>query len=174
MNSATKKKLKDTIDLLLDGATEKDILNKKFNRDRSKMTAWIKKWFEEFTPQEKKLLSFEKHEIVKQPKETNIGVPMDALKILERHEKRLKDLDQYEKRLKDLELKLESQTIDNSCNIDVLHIGDDILKLKSVVRSIRINSDLTDQLNLIAEKHLNYSKTNLWNQMLSEFIEKYK
>lgn len=165
MNAATRKKLDEIVKLIEDGATKKDILSKKFNRDKSKMTGWVKKLSSEFTPKEKELLSFEKYEIVKQSKETNIGIPVETLEILEQHEKRLRDL----------ELKLESQnSADNICSMDILHIGDDILKLKSVVRSIRINTDLTDQLNIIAEKHLNYSKTNLWNKMLFEFIQKYK
>lgn len=175
MNTATRKKLNEIVTLIQGGANEKDILNKKFNRNRSKMKEWINKFSKEFTPQEKDLLSFKKYEVVKQFKEDNIAVPVDALKILERHEKRLRDLDHYEKRLEDLELKFNNQDLnDNTSSMDVLHISDDILKLKSVVRSIRINTDLTDQLNIIAEKHLNYSKTNLWNQMLTEFIEKYK
>lgn len=165
MNTATRKKLNEIVKLIEDGATEKDILSKKFKRDKSKMTAWINKLSSEFTLKEKELLSFEKYEIVKQSKEANRGVPVRTLEILEQHEKRLRDL----------ELKLAGQNQSNNLRgADILHIDEDILKLKSVVRSIRINTDLTDQLNLIAEKHLNYSKTNLWNQMLSEFIEKYK
>lgn len=165
MNIATRKKLDAIIKLIQTGATEKDILSKKFNRDKSKMREWINKWSNEFTPKEKELLLFKKFEIVEQPKNINMNLPVEALQVLEQHEKRLKDL----------ELKLESQNSENnSCSMDVLHIGDDILKLKSVVRSIRINTDLTGQLNIIAEKNLNYSKTNLWNMAIKEFIEKYK
>ncbi|MGB6129214.1 MAG: hypothetical protein WBG30_10715 [Psychrilyobacter sp.] len=160
MNIATRKKLNGIIDLLKNGATERDILNKKFNRDKTKMKTWIKKIFEDLTPEEKKLLSFEKFEVIEQS--NNVGVPVRALEMLEQHEKRLIEL----------ELKINNQN--NIISSDLLHIDDKILKLKSVVRSIRINTDLTDQLNLIAEKHLNYSKTNLWNKMLLEFIEKYK
>ena len=175
MNTATRKKLNEIVKLIQGGANEKDILNNKFNRNRSKMKDWINKFSNEFTPQEKDMLLFKKYEVVKQSKEANMAIPVNALEILERHDKRLKDLDKYEQRLKDLELKFESQVLeDNAYSTDVLHIDDSILKLKSVVRSIRINNDLTYQLNIIAEKHLNYSKTNLWNQMLSEFIEKYK
>lgn len=164
MNITTKKKLDEIVKLIENGATEKDILNKKFYRNKSKMMEWINKLSNEFTPKEKELLSFQKYEIVQQPKDVNLAVPVEALQILEQHEKRLRDL----------ELKLGTQNQSNiTSGVDILHINDDILKLKSVVRSIRINTDLTDQLNIIAEKHLNYSKTNLWNQMLSEFIEKY-
>lgn len=165
MNKATRRKLDEIVKLIENGTTKKDILSKKFNRVKSKMTAWINNLSSELTPKEKELLSFGKYEIVEQPKKINIGIPVETLEILEQHEKRLRDL----------ELKLKNQNSnDDVCSMDMLHIGDDILKLKSVVKSIRINTDLTDQLNIIAEKHRNYSKTNLWNKMLSEFIEKYK
>lgn len=175
MNTATRRKLDEVVKLIQGGASEKDILNKKFNRDKSKMKKWIDKLSDEFTPKEKKMLSFEKYEVVEQSKETNIAVPVDVIDILERHDKRLKDLDQYEKRLNDLELKLECQNKGKDLGtLELLHVSDDIIRMKSVVRSIRINAELVGEFNIIAEKHLNYSKTNLWNQMLLEFIEKYK
>lgn len=93
MNGVTRKKLDEIIKLLKDGATEKDILDKKFSGNKTKMVQWINKFFSEFTSEEKELLSFQKYEIVKQPKEKNIGIPVGALEILEQHEKRLRDLE---------------------------------------------------------------------------------
>ena len=105
MNEAARRKLDEIVKLLEDGATEKDILNKKFDGNKAKMAEWINEFSSEFTLKEKELLSFQKYEVVKQPKEKNIGIPVEALEILEQHEKRLRAL----------ELKLENlQKLKNS------------------------------------------------------------
>lgn len=93
MNGATRKKLDEIIKLLKDGAAEKDILDKKFSGNKIKMVQWINKFSGEFTSEEKELFSFQKYEIVKQPKQKNIGIPVEALEILEQHEKRLRELE---------------------------------------------------------------------------------
>ncbi|MCS5421795.1 MULTISPECIES: hypothetical protein [Psychrilyobacter] len=100
MDVAARKKLDEIIKLLEKGATEKDILDKKFDGNKAKMAEWINKSFNEFTLKEKELLSFQKYEIVKQLKEKNMGIPVEALEILEQHEKRLRAL---ELKLEDLQ-----------------------------------------------------------------------
>lgn len=165
MNKATIKKKNEIIELLKKGSTKEEILKLKFNRNKSKMIEWLEKFTPELTSKEKELLSFKKYDIVKKSKEINIGVPIETLKVLE----------QYEKRLRAVELKLGTQIQNDETSVDILHINSEILNLKSEVKTIRLNKDLFDQFNtLIAEKNKNYSKTMIWNYMLSEFIKKYK
>ncbi len=104
MDAAARKKLNEIIKLLENGGTERDILDREFSGNKTKMTEWIDRFSSEFTSKEKELLSFEKYEVVKQAKEKNRGIPVDALEILEQHEKRLRDL---ELRLKNL-IKIEN------------------------------------------------------------------
>jgi len=166
MNKATRKKLDDIIQLLKNGVSEKEIIKIKFGRNNKRMKDWLSKIYQELTSEEIKLLSFENiraKELVPEVDKNEIAtdINLKAIQLLEEHEKRLKAL----------ESKLEPRMNEE---VEVLIINDDILRLKSVVRSVRINPELINDFNSIADKHLNYSKTNLLNQAIYEFIKKYK
>ena len=90
---------------------------------------------------------------------------MKALEVLESNEERLKVLEDLIK-----EKSLRKEVIS-----DILFIDEEILRMKSDIKTIRINKDLFNEFNnLIADKYINYSKTNIWNDMIKQYIEKYK
>jgi len=156
MNVLTRNKLNDIIQLVKNGTPEKEIIKIKFGRNNKRMRDWVKKLEPELTPEEKEILSFKINHTKEIIKKSNIipEINFKAIELLEAHEKRLKALeDKLESRMDELE---------------VLTIDNEVLKLKSVVRSVRVNPDL------IADKYPNYSKTNLLNQAIKEFINKYK
>lgn len=50
----------------------------------------------------------------------------------------------------------------------------DILKMKSVVKSIRVSEEIMQEFDELCDDNRNYSKINLLNLALREFIDKYK
>lgn len=50
----------------------------------------------------------------------------------------------------------------------------DILKMKSIVKSIRVSEEIMQEFDELCDDNRNYSKINLLNLALREFIDKYK
>lgn len=50
----------------------------------------------------------------------------------------------------------------------------DILKMKSVVKSMRVSEEIMQEFDELCDDNRNYSKINLLNLALREFIDKYK
>lgn len=50
----------------------------------------------------------------------------------------------------------------------------DILKMRSVVKSIRVSEEIMQEFDELCDDNRNYSKINLLNLALREFIDKYK
>lgn len=50
----------------------------------------------------------------------------------------------------------------------------DILKMKSVVKSVRVSEEIMQEFDELCDDNRNYSKINLLNLALREFIDKYK
>lgn len=168
MNVQSRKKLDSILELIRQGTTKKDIVHKKFSRSRKGMTDWLNKISDELTDEEKELLSFTKGQVsvVKNNKD---GLPVQALTMIENHDKTLKI---YDERLKALEYLLQDQ--ENVVTSDVLIINDEILRSKPVVRSFRVCPNIISEFNELADNNLNFTKTNLINQALREFVDKYK
>ena len=165
MNVLTRNKLNEIVQLVKNGTPEKEIIKIKFGRNNKRMRDWIKKLDPELTPEEREILSFKinqtkKHDLEVQNNDNLSEVSFKAIQLLEEHEKRLKAL--------------EDKLGPHMDELEVLTIDNDILKLKSVIKSVRINQDLINEFNLIAGKYPNYSKTNLLNQAIKDFIKKYK
>ena len=165
MRTATRNKLNEIMKLIKAGSTEKDIVKTKFARNLKQMREWVEKISPDLTFEEKQLLSFKENKlVVKSTSNLPLEINFKALQLLEDHEKRLKDL----------ENKLEDSLKEKIGEVELLLVNDDILRLKSTVRSVRVNIDLMAEFGLIADKNLKYSKTNLLNQAILEFVEKYK
>jgi len=83
----------------------------------------------------------------------------------------LNDLIHSKDLMKLLQAKSEDNTVDSH---DILHISREILKLKDTkIKSMRISETLLKKFDALADEHPNYTKTNLINIAISEFIEKY-
>lgn len=182
MRADTRRKLDRLLTAIKDGKSQKEIKDLYFNRTIKKLTDFIHKMIldSSVTKDEKKLLNKllepvskkeEKLEIVKQDK-----VLVKALQVLESHEKKIKFFESYEERIKVLEskLKAQNQKVTEPVIKDHLIINEEIKNLKSDIRSIRINKELMAEFNEVADEYPRYSKTNLINMAIKEFVDKYK
>lgn len=171
MVNATRKKLDEILEMIRKGATEKEIRTKKFSRNPNTMKEWIEKVSKELTEEEKMLLSFTNIQapmVLKEP----VGLPMKVITKVEDHEKQL---EAYNERLEALEAIINGNTqITLATPTNVLIVDDKILKSKAITRSIRVCPEIIDEFNQLAEEHRNFSKTNLFNQALKEFVLKYR
>lgn len=179
MNWQTKRKIDDVVEQIKSGTDIKDIVRTKFKGTIRYYDEWLDKIKNELDKKTYKILSEaknkkavkiksvkEKHEIVLPAhpvfKVVNSPEKLSALNDLLIHSEDLMKL---------LQGKSEGHTIDSQ---DVLHIPGEVLKLKDTkIKSMRISETLLKKFDALADEHPNYTKTNLINAAISEFVEKY-
>lgn len=179
MNWQTKKKIDDIVEQIKSGTEFKDIVRTKFKGTIRYYDEWVDKIKDELDKKTYKILveaknkkaikvtdKKEKHEIVLPAhpvfKVVNSPEKLSALNDLLVHSEDLMKL---------LQGKSEKHVMDSH---DILHISGEVLKLKDTkIKSMRISGTLLKKFDALADEHPNYTKTNLINAAISEFVEKY-
>jgi hypothetical protein len=177
VNWQTKKKVDDILEQIKSGAEFKDIIKTKFRGTVKYYDEWLEKIKDKLDIETYKILSevknkkdikteTEKHEIILPAhpffKAVNSPEKLSALNDLLTHSEDL---------IKLLQDKSKGHTMDSH---DILHISGEVLKLKDIkIKSMRISETLLKKFDALANEHPNYTKTNLINAAISEFVEKY-
>lgn len=179
MNWQTKKKIDDILEQIKSGTEFKYIVKTKFKGTAKYYDEWLDKIKDELDKKTYKILSEAKNKkavkVKKEKEKHEIALPAHPVfKVVNSPEKlsALNDLLIHsEDLMKLLQGKPEGQEMDSH---DILHISGEVLKLKDTkIKSMRISETLLKKFDALADEHPNYTKTNLINAAISEFVEKY-
>lgn len=176
MNVLTKKKLNDILDLVISGTNFNEILEKKFSNNLKKKNEWFNKNKSNFSDEEMKILidfmNYEKEENTEvlpkiTDKETehksNTSVILSKFQDKNLEKKFIYLLDHIDDFLKIGE-KLENE----------LMIPKDLLNLPSIIKTMRVSKEISDEFDEFCMNHKNYTKIQILNFVLKDFMNRYK
>lgn len=196
MNKLTKKKLDDILNLISAGNDFDYIVEKKFGKSCQKKNEWIDKYRFEFTKGEQELLQAFYNYNSQKSEVTNVlqDITENSNVVDEKNTEVLQKITDEENqnyknttpaiaerfKNKDLENKFLYllDNIDELLKIgkrleDDLVIPKELLDMPSIVKSMRVAKEISDEFDDFCSRHKNYSKIQILNFALKDFMEKY-
>lgn len=194
MNKLTKKKLDDILAMINAGNDFDYIVEKKFGKSYQKKNEWLEKYSFSFTQEEKEILkdfySSQKSEVTNVLQDitenTNV-VEEENTEVLQKITD--EENQDYKNTTPAIAERFKNKDLENKFlylldNIDeLLKIGkrleDDLvipkelLDLPSIVKSMRVAKEISDEFDDFCSRHKNYSKIQILNFALKDFMEKY-
>lgn len=193
--------VKEAIKKFGEETVEKIVTRKKENRifyTNKKFEEWLQENYKAFTKKELKILKFEMSETTTEQQETTEKIEPEILEATEdlqettdkKEEKNTDDLQEttnktslvISERLQNEELGKkflyfldnidEFISIGRKAENDLL-IPNEILLMSSFSTSLRISREVLDKFNKFCNEHKNYSKIQILNFALLEFVNKY-
>jgi len=180
MNWQTKKKVEYIIENLNNGTEFKQIVKDKFKGSIKQYDEWLVKIEKNLDIETFKLLKDFRNNYI--PSKPAIQIIQKKNEILEKNNPVFQIVNSKENMMKFAALLERSDEIfnflDKEKNIkgeqDILHIQDEIRNIKdNKIKSMRISETLLKRFDLMAKEYSNYSKTNLLNSAILDFLEKY-
>lgn len=187
-------KVKEAIKQFGEDTLEKIVTRKKENRifyTHKKFEEWLQENYKEFTKKELKILKFKKEETTIKQHETTENLEVEIVKTTNEQQEttseniettlnetnliiseRLKNEELGKKFLYFLDNIDEFISIGRKAENDLL-IPNEILLMSSFSTSLRISREVLDKFNKFCNEHKNYSKIQIINFALLEFINKY-
>lgn len=177
MNWQTKRKMDSILKQIKDGIEFKEIVKTKFRGTSKYYDEWLDKIKDELDEKTYKILSDIKlKKIVKEKKEKQVTtLPAHPIFEVISSPDKLSALNDLLTHSEELMKLLEIEKNGSKADLyDILDIPVEVLKLKDTkIKSMRISETLLKKFDILADKHPNYTKTNLINFAISEFVEKY-
>lgn len=163
------KQIKEAIKKFGEETVDKIVTRKKENRifySQNKFEEWLNDNYKEFTKKELEILKFKntKEATIEPQENTN----QTALVISEK----LKNEELGKKFLYFLDNIDEFIRIGEKAQNDLM-IPKEIMEMKSFPTSVRISKEVLEKFNRFCDEHKNYSKMQLMNFALSEFVDRY-
>lgn len=191
MNTLTKKKLNDILNLVIAGTNFDEILEKKFSNNLKKKNEWFSKNKSDFSDEEIQILTdfmnYEKEENTKvlqkitDDKIENSNTEV-LPKITDEEEEYKSNTDVILNKFKDKNLEKKFlyllDNIDEFLKIgkkleNELMIPKELLNLPSVIKTMRVSKEISDEFDEFCSNHKNYTKIQILNFALKDFINKY-
>lgn len=192
MNTLTKKKLNDILNLIVAGTNFNEILEKKFSNSLKKKNEWFNKNKSDFSNEEIQILS----DFMNYEKEENTSVLQKITddkieesntevlpKITEKEEEYNSNTNVILNKFKDKNLEKKFiyllDHIDEFLKIgekleNELMIPKELLDLPSVIKTMRVSKEISDEFDEFCSNHKNYTKIQILNFVLKDFMERYK
>lgn len=191
MNTLTKKKLNDILNLVIAGTNFNEILEKKFSNNLKKKNEWFSKNKSDFSDEEIAILT----DFMNYEKEENTNVLQKITddkiensntevlpKITDEEEEYKSNTDVILNKFKDKNLEKKFiyllDHIDEFLKIgkkleNELMIPKELLNLPSVIKTMRVSKEISDEFDEFCSNHKNYTKIQILNFALKDFINKY-
>ena len=179
MNWQTKNKVNKILEQIESGIEFKIIVKTKFKGTTKYYDEWLDKIKDELDNETYKILSEAKNKkvikVTTEKEKQEIVLPTHPVFKVFNSPEKLSALNDLLIHSEDLMKLLKGKSEDNVMNSqDILNIPGEVLKLKDTkIKSMRISETLLKKFDALANEHPNYTKTNLINAAISEFVEKY-